>query len=417
MKKLFLFVILLSTSLSLEAQLIKLTNGQWFNGETFVVKDMWIEGEYFLDPKGRKADSIIDLQQQYVVPPFCEAHNHSIDQAWGLPFKIKNYLSKGIFYYKNPNSIPLLTRPILKQLNHPQSLDVVFANGGLTGTDGHPKKLYERLWNNGMSFSFMGKTKKVLKNQAYWIIDTEEDLEAQWDSILKGEPDFIKIYLLFSDDYEKRKDDTTLIGAKGLNPAVAKKIVDKAHEYHLRVSVHVETAIDFQHAVAIGVDEINHLPSYSVPWAKGDFSYLITKEDAQMAAEKNISVIGTYSLMPKISGRRPQEAQDKARETQIANLSTLKEAGVNIAIGCDDYMGTSMDEAMYIAGMGIFSNVEMLNMFTIQSIQTIFPDKKLGKLEEAYRADFLVLTNNPLEDFEHIEEISWMVKQGKRLKP
>ncbi len=87
----------------------------------------------------------MDLQQGYVVPPFGEAHTHNIEGLWNVEAAIARYLQDGVFYVKNPNSICELTERIRARLNHPASIDVVFANAGVTASGGHPEPLYEQV--------------------------------------------------------------------------------------------------------------------------------------------------------------------------------------------------------------------------------------------------------------------------------
>jgi imidazolonepropionase-like amidohydrolase len=46
---------------------------------------------------------------------------------------------------------------------------------------------------------------------------------------------------------------------------------------------------------------------------------------------------------------------------------------------------------------------------------TIFPERKIGRLQEGYEASFLVLKKDPLENFEHVATTTMRVKQGHRL--
>jgi hypothetical protein len=91
-------------------------------------------------------------------------------------------------------------------------------------------------------------------------IDSADDLARKWPGILAARSDFIKIYLLYSEEFAKRRDDPACIGWKGLDPALVPLIVQRAKDAGLRVAAHVETASDFRAAVRGGVAEIAHLP-------------------------------------------------------------------------------------------------------------------------------------------------------------
>ena len=97
------------------------------------------------------------------------------------------------------------------------------------------------------------------------------------------------------------------------------------------------------------------------------------------------------------------------------NLGMLKEHGVSIAIGSDKWSETSQEEAAYLASLGIFSNLELLQMWCELTPRMIFPHRKLGYLREGFEASFLVLADDPLEDFAHTAKIKLRVKQGRFL--
>ena len=47
--------------------------------------------------------------------------------------------------------------------------------------------------------------------------------------------------------------------------------------------------------------------------------------------------------------------------------------------------------------------------------RTIFPDRKIGSLEEGSEATFLVLRQNPLDDLQHLRAIKLRCKRGRIL--
>ncbi|WP_447984744.1 hypothetical protein [Nitrospira sp. Nam74] len=103
-----------------------------------------------------------------------------------------------------------------------------------------------------------------------------------------------------------------------------------------------------------------------------------------------------------------------AREIQIDNLQRLHRYGVKLAIG-SDHAYTSLSEAMNLWGLKVFDNLTLLKMWCETTPATIFPHRKIGRLQEGYEASFLVLKENPLENFEHVATITMRVKQGHRL--
>ncbi len=388
------------------AQNYEFVNGSWFNGQSFEEKTLYVaEGRLSLHNPGQ-IDSTIDLKNQYVIPPFGEAHNHNLESAWMLEQRINNYLMDGVFYVKMQSSIKKRVESVKNVLEKSPTVDITFAHAPLTATGGHPIRLRETFFDRGMFKGFFN-SKKEIEGHGYHIINNEDDLEKKWSIILADKPDFIKCNLLYSGEYELRKEDPAYFGKKGLNPYLLRKIVAKAHESGLRVSTHVNTGMDFHNAVIAGVDEINHMP------ARREASR-IRKKDAKLAAEKGIVVVTTASLIKRLESAEPEKFE-KIKENMKENLRTLREHKVTLAIGSDVWGDNSSQEAAFLKELNLFTNLELLKMWAENSPKTIFPNRKIGELKEGFEASFLVLEGNPLENFSNVRRIKMRVKQGQIL--
>jgi len=385
---------------------IKLINGKWYNGKTFERKTVWLKNGLIHFSALSQVDTLIDLSNNYVIPPFAEAHNHNLESAYQLDERIGSYLNNGIFYVKLLSSIKKRIAPLMHHYNKPDGLDVQMAHAPLTGTGGHPIALRKRYFQFGY-FNGLFDSLEDLESHGYFIIDDLSDLENKWEKIVSFRPDFIKIMLLYSEEYEKRKNDTTYFGKKGLKPIMVPSIVNRAHKSGFRVSAHVATAHDFRVAVKSGVDEIAHLPEIHN-------GKPLHKKDIRLAKKKNITLVTTVSLVKKNN--------KKANYTELvenvrSNLKLLKEAKIRMAVGSDMYNDNSVQEFNFLQELNIFSNQELLRMWTINATETIFPNRKIGKLMEGYEGSFLVLNKNPIRDISNINEsIVLKVKQGLILK-
>jgi imidazolonepropionase-like amidohydrolase len=97
---------------------------------------------------------------------------------------------------------------------------------------------------------------------------------------------------------------------------------------------------------------------------------------------------------------------------QPANLKLLLDHGVKLAIGTDKPSDTSHREVEYLRRIGVFDDLTMLKMWTEATPQSIFPDRKIGALEDGYEASFLALEGNPLENWNNTQRIRVRFKQG-----
>jgi imidazolonepropionase-like amidohydrolase len=389
---------------------LKFINGQWFDGRDFQHRIFYSVDGTLTSKEPRRVDEVIDLKNGYVVPPFGDAHNHYIAGPHDIRNILDQYLRDGIFYAKNPASIRRDTEQIKNLINKPDSVDVTFANAGLTASGGHPVKLYDKILIKVKAPGPHGN----FENLAYYVIDNKEDLERKWPLIVADHPDFIKTHLLYSEEFEKRRDDTAYYGNKGLDPKLLPLIVARAHAGGLRVTCHIETAADFRNALAADVDEIAHLPGYYVDPTHPEW-FPITKEDAALAARKGVDVVTTtYVATDEI--KKPEDLK-KAQAIQINNLRLLHDAGVKLAVGPDVYGVTSLAEIMNLYQLKVFDNLTLLKMWSENSPALIFPGRKIGHLQDSYEASFLVLDGNPLEDFMNIEKIRLRFKQGNFIVP
>ena len=422
MKKLLVLTILLAI---LPAQIpaqtaghnYEFANGNWFDGQKFVPRTFYSVAGTLTSKRPVRIDRVFDFSGKYIVPPFGEAHNHNLDWSSDEQFARinKRYLDAGIFYVKNPNSLLRSKQPTAAHINLPTTVDGILSNGGLTGSGGHPIEIVspQRGFKPGDG-----------EGGFYYVIDSATDVENKWPAIKAGQPDFIKTYLLYSEEYAKRKDDKAYDGWKGLEPSVLPLIVRRAHASGLRVSTHVETAIDFHNAAVAGVDEINHLPGFRPD--RNDFAnyanlarYRISESDAALAAKKHIVVVTTIgeAIDLTFDEKLDERSRLAVRAMLVDNLNVLRKHHVSIAVGSDSFRQTALAEALSLAKLKTLDNLTLLKMWCEATASTIFPQRKIGYLKDGYIANFLVLTANPLTDFANVKTIELRIKQGEPLQP
>ena len=387
-----------------EAQNYGFEGGNWFDGERFVTQTVYSVDGFLAFSKPERVDKSFDLEGGFVIPPFGEAHNHDLSSEYGIEKQINKYLWDGVFYVKLQSAFSISMAEILSKVNKPDSVDAVFAYAPVTGPGGHPIRIREIYFERGY-YDDKFSSKEEIAGIGYTMVRDEAELDRKWPLLLAQKPDFIKFMLSHSEEYEFRKDDKEFFGHKGLDPKLAPLLVNKAHAAGLRISAHIESGPDFHYAVAAGVDEIAHLPGSRQP-------EIIREADARLTAEQGVTVITTLMLSTNIAKSYPAWFE-KVMTQHRSNLKRLNDAGVRIAIGSDfTFRDTSLGEALLLHDLDIFSNMELLKMWSENSPQTIFPERKIGHLKEGYEASFLVLDNNPLDDFTQVKDIKRRFKQG-----
>jgi hypothetical protein len=395
-------------------------NGRWFDGTQFVADDFFAEGAMLTHhPKSIKDIITVDLHGGFVVPPYGDAHEHNFDNVQRTPAVTAQYLKDGIFYAQGMTDTLDGARAVAASslVNTPSTVDVTYAHGGLTGVNGHPKEVYESLANgfyypttDAQRQMVIGSHKRA--GQAYWEIDTPADLEEKWPMILATKPDLIKIYLTDSEHYTSDSHTHPVLG-KGLDPAFVPMITARTHAAGLKVAAHVDTATDYHIALTGGVDEMGHMPGYYMSVKDDPARFRISDQDVALTAKRHVTVQATAGI--DVDERTPEADVTVRRISQIGNLRRLKAAGVTVVVGSDHYGQDALHEATYLQALGVWTNLEMLRMWSVATPRAIFPMRKMGELKTGYEASFLVLSEDPLEHWSATHEIVDRWKMGKRV--
>jgi hypothetical protein len=157
-----------------------LINGRWFNGQSFDSRTLYSVDGRFISRKPAHVDRTIDLAGTWIVPPFADAHSHTIGKGVeeADTKAIHQHLTDGVFYLKIQANLPL-TAEMRRRLpiNRRDSVDVLFAGAPLTATGGHPTSLHESQLKRGM---FPGYRNETLQDHTYFVIDSKSDLEKKW---------------------------------------------------------------------------------------------------------------------------------------------------------------------------------------------------------------------------------------------
>jgi len=407
----------------------ELNGGWWFDGKDFVRQKLYVVNGFFQKKRPARVDEVIKLDDLYIVPPFGDAHSHEYAYPHTIADVVAKNLRDGIFYGLSLGNSIKDKREVANQVNKPTSIDVAYADAGLTATLGHPILSAEVGANHIPWDSLVANMPLLLKSHkaegdVYFVIDNLDDLQKKWPQIVASKPDIIKIYLMDTEHFKELRRSTSTIDDKGLDPSLIPAIVDRAHRSGLRVAAHVETAADFRVAVSAGVDVVAHLPGL-VPKADEDaLRYELTDADAKLARDKGTAVVATAWLAEWLAAPKPwfSEAEKKAGPAQLErakqiqrhSLQTLMRHGVPIAIG-PDLFENAVKEAFYLESLRVFDNRTLLVMWSQTTPQLIFPKRKIGRLAPNYEASLLALSCNPLNDFSCTRKITLRMKQSRVL--
>ncbi len=384
-------------------------NGQWYNGKGFATATWYTTNGVLSKKAPAKIDSIIDLEGRWVVPPMGDAHCSSVTENPSASNTLNQYLGEGVFYLQmlgNTQEGRAATAPLLNKASAP---DAVFANGVITCTLGYPFLEYEGPANKIKNPSQWGeryaelKTSQKMLGNGYWFIDNKVALEANWDKIKMQNPGVISIYLMDAQNNGGKE-------GKGLSAEVAKLVIKKAHKSGLRVFAHVETAEDLRLGLKLGVDGFANLPGHNWDGVGDSNKFELSAADIKTLVKKKIPLVLLLSHAQAAANRAAVQGFHKK------TLKSLLDANVIVAMGSDDPQRTLRMELNYWFGLGELDDARTLKVLCENTPRAIFPNRKIGKIENGYEASFLVLTDNPLTNVLKARVQAFKVKNGVLLK-
>jgi imidazolonepropionase-like amidohydrolase len=399
---------------------IEFVNGHWFTGSGFTPPHtLYAVNGVLHDLRPPRIDTIIDLGDGYVIPPFGDAHTHNLDGPANLDHVRDAYIAEGTFYVQVLTNTATGADAVRAQFNRPCALDVAYANGGLTSTLSHPFLAYEPRGGLGMYDGSQWKAhwteiraSRRLENNAYWFIDSIADLDAKWPRFLASHPDLVKIFLLEAQEAPPVISDTMSVG-HGLRPSLVPAIIRRAHAAGLRVAAHIETARDLAIVLDAGVDMLAHLPGYELTPPTTEHDVEISDDVARRIAARGIAITPTLSIGGLAEGADSVSLATRRRVLQRRNIARLVSHGANLVVGSDWYERTARGEVDALRSLGLWTNLGIIRMWAVATPRSIFPRRRIGALSPGYEASFLVLRRDPIRDFDGaLASVAMRVKQG-----
>jgi hypothetical protein len=350
---------------------VTLKDANIWNGIGYKKQTLTIKGGNFT--KTDPAIQSVDAAALYFTPPFADGHTHYLDTPAPADKRHTKAISQGVFYALNPNNIrPQGPTPIAKA----DEVEIQAAGGGVTRPGGHPVPTYTFLAQRG----WLGPLKvEDLPGKAFHLATTVAEARTAVAKVKANGAEIIKLYLL---DHDKPSSN-------GLSGEVFDAAATEAKRLGLRPIVHIENATDFRRAVAQGVHAIVHMP-YALSKDRVAEEMKITDADARAAADKGVFVVPTVTVaLASNDGAVLRSIQ----EVQRHNLTLLRDAGVKMAVGADQFSLDMHDEIMTLRGLGVFEAKDIVNMATMHGTELSFPNRKIGKLTEGYEASFIAYFN------------------------
>ncbi|MEU6558185.1 metal-dependent hydrolase family protein [Nocardia nova] len=194
-------------------------------------------------------------------------------------------------------------------------------------------------------------------------------------------------------------------GAQHYSDEELRAIVDEAHRRGLKVAAHTHGADAVRHAIAAGIDCIEH-------------GFLIDDETIAQMVEARTWLVPTTRLADAMDVSKADPAlQAKAAEMFPKARISVKaayDAGVRLAVGTDAPAiphGRNADELVALVERGL-KPLDVLRAGTINAAELIDADDR-GRIAPGLLADIIGVPGNPVDDITLTRDVRFVMKGGK----
>jgi imidazolonepropionase-like amidohydrolase len=420
MRNLFVVFIFCCTTILVQAQKTYIQCGQLVDVVNLKVqkeKTVIIEGNKILDivdgfVTGTKADQLVDLRKQTVMPGLMDMHIHvesetsptryldgftqnDVDVAYGaLKFAERNLMA-GFTSVRDlgGSGVNIALRKAI-QKGYVVGPRIYTAGKSIASTGGHADP------TNGVRANLMGDP-----GPKEGVINGKEDAYKAVRQRYKEGSDVIKI---------TASGGVLSMAANGENPQFTedevRAIVAAAKDYGFKVAAHCHGVEAMRRAIIGGVNSIEHgtLMDESIfPLMKQYGTYLVPTIIAGRSAADSAKKPGYY---PPMVTKKALEIGPKIQNT----FSKAYKAGVKIAFGTDAGVyahGNNWMEFKYMQEGGM-PLIEAIQSATMNAADLMGTQNILGSIEKGKLADIIAVEGDPFADINQMGNVQFVMKDG-----
>ena len=387
-------------------------SGTFLPARDIIVKGNMIEtvGENLAVPAGA---TVIDLRKYTVLPGLIDAHTHLLYlenpkggltmegikalTVEGTPLRAlrgaargKTFLMAGITTVRDLGNSGRFGDVALRTAINEGSLDgprMYVSGPGLSSEGGQFP---------GLQFAY-----KQIAEEEYRIVRGTEDARSAVREAATYGANTIKIY-------SNNTPNPTFLSIDEM-----KAIVDEAHLLRMKVAAHATSDTAVRRATEAGVDSVEH-------------AYQVSDETLKLMAEKKVAMVPTDADFQSFKYFIEQGEGQKLTDEQInQQLKPLRDrlqraiaAGVTIVAGSDMYIdmqrpqGEAAKRVLFAYLEAGMKPAQILQAATINAAR-LFGNPRLGAIKAQTFADIIAVEGNPADDFNAIEKVRFVMKNGK----
>lgn len=189
--------------------------------------------------------------------------------------------------------------------------------------------------------------------------------------------------------------------------------VDEASHFGLRVAAHAHSPEGIKNAIRAGVASVEHatmIDDEGIALAKQRGTYL----DMDIYDEECIQEQGRNGTMPADFLEHDRELGERHRE----NFRKAVKAGVKLSFGTDagvcDY-GTAGKQFAFMVKYGM-TPMQAIQAATSSAADLIGRSDEIGSIKPGQYADVVAVSGDPLQDIHLLENVQFVMKEGKVYK-
>jgi imidazolonepropionase-like amidohydrolase len=189
--------------------------------------------------------------------------------------------------------------------------------------------------------------------------------------------------------------------------------VDEAHHFGLRVAVHAHAAQGIKNAILAGAASVEHaemLDDDTIALAKQHGTYLVMDiydEECIQAGAKTGQTPADFLQHDADLGRIQRE-----------NFTKAVKAGVKMAFGTDLGVcpyGTSPKQFAFMVKYGM-TPMQAIQAATTNAADLLGHSNEIGSIKPGKYADLIAVSSDPLKDISILENVEFVMKDGKVYK-
>lgn len=358
---------------------------------------------------------VIDLSKMTVLPGLIDCHTHVADLGDAEPLTVLKYTASEIVLAAIPNARKMLESGFTtvrdvgtyRALNDVALRDAI-AKGYVVGPRMYVAGAYITITGGAGAMTGMAPDIQLPWDLHYGEANSPWEVRQKVRLLYHSGADHIKILTsgaVLTHGSNPRTQEFT--------PEEIEAAVDEARQFGLRVEAHAHSPLGIKNAIRAGVASIEHatlIDDEGIALAKQYGTYL----DMDIYDEECIQEAGRQGNIPKDFLEHDAELGELHRQ----NFRKAVKAGVKMSFGTDAGVcpyGTSGKQFAFMVKYGM-TPMQAIQSATTNAADLLGHSDVLGSIKPGKYADIVAVSGDPLQDISVLENVQFVMKEGKVYK-